>query len=109
MNGFTFEAELYETLEFMPLSVRYRLDLAGVKLSLAAWRELPRGEREALCAHLVGTPEDLAAFAARAERDAASTGHPVTRFPPPERPWSTEVARDAVVERARSLGARVDP
>lgn len=39
-------------LTWLPLAVRYKLDLASLKLSLRLWQALPRGDREAL----VGLP-----------------------------------------------------
>ena len=42
---FDFEKDLYETLELVPLSVRRKLDLAGVKLDSNQWQALSRVER----------------------------------------------------------------
>jgi hypothetical protein len=46
---FTFEAETYVSLDCVPLAVRRKLDLAGLKISLAGWQSLPLGDRLALC------------------------------------------------------------
>ncbi len=108
-DRYAFESALYETLEFMPLAVRYRLDLVGMKLSLAAWQALPRDEREALCALPVETDAQRAAYAARVERDGHVAGVPASRIAPTDHPWASDVARGAVIERARELGATVDP
>lgn len=109
-GAFAFEAELYDTLEFMPLPMRYRLDVAGVKLSLAAWQLLARDEREALCAHPVASPSELALFVARVTQGAAAVGRPVSALAPETVPpsWSRDDARDAVIARAHSLGVRLD-
>lgn len=37
---FGFEDSCGDDLHFMPLAIRYRLDLAGIKLGLEAWRAL---------------------------------------------------------------------
>ena len=110
-GAFAFEAELYETLEFMPLPMRYRLDVAGLKLSLAAWQLLAREEREALCAHPVESANDIARFVARVTEDAAAVDRPVTALAPETSPpsWSCDATRDAVIARAQSLGARLEP
>src|SRR5205814_10103329 len=43
------EGDLHRTLEFIPLAVRRKLDLAGLKLSLKAWAAMTRAERLAVC------------------------------------------------------------
>ncbi len=69
---FDFEKELYETLEFMPLSVRRKLDLAGVKLHLKEWQALSRTERLVVCHFPVASPEECGVLAAFL-RDAVKT------------------------------------
>ena len=73
---FDFEKDLYETLEFMPLSVRRKLDLAGVKLHLKEWQALSRVERMVICHFPVSSPEEcdvLAAFLRDAVKTRAGT------------------------------------
>jgi len=69
---FDFEKDLYETLEFMPLSVRRKLDLAGVKLHLKEWQALSRVERMVICHFPVASPEECGVLAAFL-RDAVKT------------------------------------
>lgn len=69
---FDFEKELYATLEFMPLSVRRKLDLAGVKLHLKEWQALSRTERLVVCHFPVASPEECGVLAAFL-RDAVKT------------------------------------
>lgn len=69
---FDFEKDLYETLEFMPLSVRRKLDLAGVKLHLKEWQALSRVERMVICHFPVSSPEECDVMAAFL-RDAVKT------------------------------------
>ena len=47
------------SLEFVPLAVRRKLDLAGLKISLDNWQALPFEERLALCHLPVDAPGDL--------------------------------------------------
>ncbi len=47
---YPFEDEGPEPLSYLPLCIRYRLDLAGRHLSLKAWQALPLSDRQALCA-----------------------------------------------------------
>lgn len=59
---FGFERDFAEDLGLMPLAVRYRLDLAGVKLGLQAWRALPRDMRGKLLAFPIGGAAGLEGF-----------------------------------------------
>jgi hypothetical protein len=59
---FAFEGDIHDSLECVPLSVRRKLDLAALKISLEGWRSLTRSERLALCHLPVDTPEDLAVY-----------------------------------------------
>ena len=70
---FAFEGNVHETLDCVPLTVRRKLDLVGLKVSLAGWQSLPREERLALChlpvdeaCELEVYREVFRAFAARA-------------------------------------------
>jgi hypothetical protein len=47
---FGFEADFTGDLRCIPMAVRRKLDLAGVKLKLQHWSELPENERGALLA-----------------------------------------------------------
>jgi hypothetical protein len=46
---FAFEGDIHDSLACVPLSVRRKLDLGGLKISLEGWQRLSRGERLALC------------------------------------------------------------
>jgi hypothetical protein len=56
---FVFEGDIHDSLECVPLSVRRKLDLAALKISLEGWQSLSRPERLALCHLPVDTPEEL--------------------------------------------------
>ena len=51
---FAFELDFGGTLRCIPMSVRLKLDQAGIKLSLKQWNKFPEEERR----HLVGKPCD---------------------------------------------------
>jgi hypothetical protein len=73
---FDFEKELYETLDLIPLSVRRKLDLAGVKLHLNQWQALSRVERLVVCHFPAGSPEErgvLGAFLRETVKRCAGT------------------------------------
>lgn len=47
-NLFEFERGEFSDLNWMPLTLRYRLDVSGLKLSLAIWQRIPISERMVL-------------------------------------------------------------
>jgi hypothetical protein len=59
---FAFEGEVHSSLSCVPLTVRRKLDLAGVKISLAGWQTLSREERLALCHLPVDSAEELGVY-----------------------------------------------
>jgi hypothetical protein len=75
---FAFEGDVHETLQTIPLAVRRKLDLSGLKLSLAAWTALSRGERLAVCHLPVDSPADLEVYREALRGFAERAGHPVT-------------------------------
>lgn len=101
---FSFERDTYATLEFIPLALRRKLDLAGIKLSLSGFRALPLDDRRSLLGAVdPGVPgepafeEVLRAAAARAgvALEAISIGEPA---------WRSEKLPEVVRERASALG-----
>lgn len=54
---FKFEQDFYDKLRCIPFSTRYKLDLAGVKLSLKSWNLFSEEERAKLCEMDVEGPE----------------------------------------------------
>ena len=49
IRKFRFEAEIYETLNCLPMAARRKLDAVGLKLHPAQWEQLARGERLMIC------------------------------------------------------------
>jgi hypothetical protein len=49
MRRFQFEADIYETLNCVPMAVRRKLDKIGLKVGLDQWQALSRAERLAVC------------------------------------------------------------
>lgn len=66
---FGFEADFTSDLRCIPMAVRRKLDLAGVKLKLQHWSELGEAERSKLLAW----PDDAAAIEALREHLLART------------------------------------
>ncbi|MBI2393597.1 MAG: hypothetical protein HYV09_28725 [Deltaproteobacteria bacterium] len=109
---YAFEGENNTTLEWMPLEVRRKSDLAGVRMSLAAWQAMPKDDRARLVAAEVATPEDVEAFRALATslgEKAIGKVDAVVPVPFDARPWATDAARDEVVRRAHACGIALDP
>jgi hypothetical protein len=49
IRQFQFEAEVYESLSCVPMQARRKLDAIGIKIGLAQWQQLARGERLMIC------------------------------------------------------------
>ena len=63
-HRFRYEAEYYSTLSRLPLYVRMKLDLTGVKVSLADWLAFDFAERTVLCHLPCASDEERAVFKA---------------------------------------------
>jgi hypothetical protein len=59
---FRYESEFYPALSRVPLHVRMKLDLTGVKISLSDWLSFSFEERTVLCHLPVETNEEQQAF-----------------------------------------------
>jgi len=108
---FAFEGENNQTLEWMPLDVRRKLDLAGAKLSLAAWQQMSREQRESLLAAEVKSAEDAEKFRDLTVKVAEHAGgkcEVIVPVPFDARPWTSESAVLEVEERARALSIAID-
>jgi hypothetical protein len=100
---FAFEGDLHRTLEFIPIAVRRKLDLAGLKLSLAAWNRMSRAEKLAVCHLPVDGEGDLDVYREALTGFAERAGEPVTPLsggPADRRSWR---------ELPQRLAGRVDP
>jgi hypothetical protein len=86
----------------MPLEVRYRLDLVGLKLSLAAWQGLDLALRIALCTRPVSTDGEREDFIALIDGHVASVPRIEPAPQPP--PWCGDEGFSVVAARASELG-----
>jgi hypothetical protein len=62
IRKFMFEAEIYESLNCLPMAARRKLDAIGVKLHLAQWEQLGRGERLMICHAPADSEEEQSAL-----------------------------------------------
>jgi hypothetical protein len=49
IRKFKFEAEIYKSLNCLPMTARRKLDAVAIKLHRAQWEQLGRGERLMIC------------------------------------------------------------
>jgi hypothetical protein len=95
---FHFEADFTADLRCIPMAVRRKLDLAGVKLKLQHWSELGDGERS----DLLAWPDNAAAIEALhqhllARTSALSTGQAKELPRPCGEPWQQAEQLPAVL------------
>ena len=105
---FAFEDDFVNTLRCVPMAVRFKLDLAGVKLSLRQWSRLRPEERRELLLSPCGRLEEIGPYRQRlADLIALRTGEAAKPLPPGSTvPWRTADRVPAAVEDfARSVGA----
>lgn len=99
---FGFEDGYRLDLHFMPVAMRYRLDLAGLKIGLDGWLKIPVEERFALSSFSIGNPLDIESFQASflqtALRCIGSVPHMIPRLDP--RTWGKEQPIPASVKDA---------
>jgi hypothetical protein len=108
---FAFEADFVGDLRCIPMAVRRKLDLVGVKLKLSHWSHLSEAERE----RLLAWPDDADALAELdrwlGERTAAMADGPAGRLVPASgAPWQQGTAPpELVLASCRQLGLSFDP
>ncbi len=108
---FALEGEVHASLDCVPLSVRRKLDLAELKISLAGWQALSRAERLALCHLPVDTDEELTVYADVLRGFAARAGvdlTPLASAPVRRAAWDAESVSARLRERIGPDGALDD-
>jgi hypothetical protein len=63
-HRYHYESDVYPSLSRIPLHVRMKLDLTGIKISLKLWLQFSIQERAVLCHLPVETEEEKRAFSA---------------------------------------------
>jgi hypothetical protein len=78
IRKFNFEAEIYESLNCLPMAARRKLDALGIKIHLVQWEQLGRGERLMICHAPSESDEERGALRTFIEEvTIARTGSPV--------------------------------
>ena len=108
---FRFEADFADSLRCIPMAVRLRLDLSGVKLKLSEWSKLGLEQRQALADAPCGSSEEIAGFGRLAAAWVAQAcGAPPALMPPADRIWeNTGEIPAQVSDKAAHIGAVIAP
>lgn len=59
---FDFETDFIETMRCIPMAVRCKLDMCGIKLKLAEWSRFSKEERDQLAEMVCESEEEIAAY-----------------------------------------------
>lgn len=111
IRKFEFEADIYESLNCLPMAARRKLDALGIKLHLVQWEQLGRGERLMICHAPADSEEERSALRTFIEEVAlARTGSPAEILPddvrrsanPPDHPPRV------LAQHARASGVELD-
>lgn len=107
---FQFESDFVDSLRCIPMAVRYKLDLAGIKLKLNEWSKLDPAER----AYLAEMP-----YVNRAEIQAfrnmlsilvrINCGVLPTLMDPVKPDWNGAEIPEQIADKAVTLGVAVSP
>lgn len=86
---FRFESELADSLEFLPMVVRFKLDTCGMKMKLAEWQALAFEERSRLMSAPCATPAEAADYRAAVSRlvEQCTGTVPLSFGPEAHAPW----------------------
>jgi hypothetical protein len=107
MRQFQFEADIYKSLNCLPLAARRKLDRLGIKISLEQWQRFSRAERLMICHAPATTPEECEALRLFIEElSIAKTGTPPRALPADSR-RDAEPPRDppaVLIDNAHKLG-----
>jgi hypothetical protein len=104
---FAFESDFVASLRCIPMAVRLKLDLCGIKLTLRQWSRFARSDREALLAMRCRSRVEVDAYRAEVV-DLVASRAGETAKPLAERAWRYWEMSDRipieVADRAISLG-----
>lgn len=107
---FQFEADFIATLRCIPMIVRYKLDICGIKLKLAHWHQISLPERDTLVTLPCFTPGEIQNYQNYLKELVFKyTGTYPSLLPTdPHPPWldSTTLPKQ-LIEKLETLGARV--
>lgn len=108
-HRYDYEATFYPTLSRLPLDLRRKLDLAGVKLSLKEWQTFSFEERTVLCHLPCETDEESQAFTSYVDfLSRKYCARPITKVAPVDGAlWGPSTVPLAVSEKSAALNREV--
>ena len=108
-HRYQYEAEFYPTLSRLPLDLRRKLDVTGIKLSLQDWQALSFEERTVLCHLPCDTDDETGAFTNYLDfLSRKYTGAPIERMAALDRAlWNPMAMPKAVAEKSSALNRTV--
>src|SRR5260370_21615023 len=111
IRKFKFEDQIYESLSCLPMAARRKLDALGIKISLAQWEQLGRGERLMICHAPSGSEDERQALRTFiGEATFARTGSPPKTLPDDARQSACPPARvpDLLARNAPATAVDLD-
>jgi hypothetical protein len=107
---FGFESDFVASLRCIPMAVRYRLDLAGVKLRLNEWSRLGQADRRRLLDLPVSGPGEAEAYreSISAMVAAACGARPALLPEPPDPVWESPAVPEQVRGKAAESGVALN-
>jgi len=111
MRWFQFEDDIHRSLDCVPMAVRRKLDRAGIKIGLAQWQALGRGERLAICHLPTASSEELETLQLFIDEAVARhDGSRASRLPEADRALAEPPAAlpAELADRASVAGLRLD-
>lgn len=111
IRKFEFEADIYQSLNCLPMAARRKLDALGIKIHLAQWERFGRGERLMICHAPANTEEERSALRTFIEEVAiARSGSPAKVLPEETRQSAFPPAHPPriLVQNARAFGVELD-
>lgn len=106
---FAFESDFVASLRCIPMAVRFKLDRAGIKLSLRQWSRFTRDDRQRLLTQACTTPLEVEGYRALLVALVANrTGEAAKDLAePPTDLWTQTLSVPAVVRNhAHSIGVQ---
>ncbi|MGO9059596.1 MAG: nitrate reductase associated protein [Candidatus Binataceae bacterium] len=104
---FSFEQDIYCTLECVPMTMRRKLDRIGLKIGLVQWQALGQGERLAMCHLPVEEPEECDALRSFVIEAVKRVSGAEPKELPPDQRLTAEPPREvpsSLVADARAAG-----
>ena len=103
---FCFEQDFVDSLRCVPMAVRFKLDLAGVKLSLRQWSRFTIADRTQMLISPCDTPADIRLYRANLiDRIALRTGEKAKDIPVEAAPPWADKARVPDMLQAHAISA----